>query len=182
MTRTPMSTITRPTTRMAYWANAINVPADRLASGSSASSPRASPEASCHDEVGAPPLAFFLDSGCATAPSLLVLTTDHAPAAVADAAGATGSAGGIGSAGRGAGVQAGSLGDGIGVGWGAGRNGSGGSARAGSGGLAEMVGAGAGGVGGSHGGGAAGALCAGCVNGGRRGGGAGAGVGGWLPE
>src|SRR2546426_282119 len=103
MTRTPMSTITRPTTRMAYWANAINVPADRLASGSSASSPRASPEASCHDEVGAPPLSFFLESGCATAPSLLVLTTDHEPAEVADAAGATGSAGGIGSAGRGLG-------------------------------------------------------------------------------
>src|SRR2546425_9891805 len=140
MTRTPMSTITRPTTRMAYWANAINVPADRLASGSSASSPGASPEASCHDEVGAPPLSFFLDSGCATAPSLLVLTTDHAPAAVADAAGATGSAGGIGSAGRGAGVQAGSLGGGIGGGQGAGREGCRGRARAGFGGGSEMLG------------------------------------------
>src|SRR5947208_849303 len=114
MTRTPMSTITRPTTRMAYWANAINVPAGRLPSGSSASSPGASPEASCHDDAGAPPLSFFFDSGSATAPSLLVLTTDHAPAEVADAAGATGSAGAIGSAGRGAGVQAGSLGAGIG--------------------------------------------------------------------
>src|SRR3989442_15835830 len=123
MTRTPMSTITRPTTRMAYWANAINVPADRLASGSSASSPGASPEASCHDEVGAPPLSFFLDSGCATAPSLLVLTTDHAPAEVADAAGATGSAGGIGSAGREASVEGGSLGEGIGVGRVDGQNG-----------------------------------------------------------
>src|SRR2546428_3156761 len=110
MTRTPMSTITRPTTRMAYWANAINVPADRLASGSSASSPGASPEASCHDEVGAPPLSFFLHSGCATAPSLLVLTTDHAPAAVADAAGAPRSPGRLGFARRGAGGQAGCLG------------------------------------------------------------------------
>src|SRR3989441_12494009 len=132
MTMQPRRAITRTTTSMAYWPNAINVPADPLASGSSASSPRASPEASCHDEVGAPPLSFFFESGCATAPSLLVLTTDHEPAEVADAAGATGSAGGIGSAGRGAGVQAGSLGAGIGVGSGAGRNGSGGSAGAGS--------------------------------------------------
>src|SRR2546428_13989347 len=120
MTRTPMSTITRPTTRMAYWANAINVPADRLASGSSASSPGASPEASCHDEVGAPPLSFFLDSGCATAPSLLVLTTDHAPAAVADAAGGPGPAGGLGSARRGARGQAGAGGGGLRRGSGAG--------------------------------------------------------------
>src|SRR2546426_11456468 len=170
MTRTPMSTITRPTTRMAYWANAINVPADRLASGSSASSPRASPEASCHDEVGAPPLSFFLDSGCATAPSLLVLTTDHAPAAVADAAGATGSAGGIGSAGRGAGVQAGSLGDGIGMGAGAGRNGSGGSAGAGGAGGARLLGAGAGVLGCSRGRGAAGRSCGGGGGAARRGG------------
>src|SRR5207302_1261812 len=83
---------------------AINVPAGRLPWGSSASSPGASPEASCHDDAGAPPLSFFFDSGSATAPSLLVLTTDHAPAEVADAAGAAGSAGAIGSAGRGAGA------------------------------------------------------------------------------
>src|SRR5438132_11034054 len=154
MTRTPMSTITRPTTRMAYCANAINVPAGRLPSGSSASSPGASPEASCHDDVGAPPLSFFFDSGSATAPSLLVLTTDHAPAEVADAAGAAGSAGAIGSAGRGAGVQAGSLGAGIGVGSGAGRNGSGGCAGAGSAGESKLLGAGAGVLGCSPGGGA----------------------------
>src|SRR2546427_4191094 len=80
-------------------------------SGSSASAPGASPEASCHDEVAIPlSLSFFFDSVGATVPSLVVLTTDQEPAAVPDAAGATGSAGGIGSAGLWAGVPEGSLG------------------------------------------------------------------------
>src|SRR3989442_1606824 len=94
-------------------------------SGSSASVPGASPEASCHDEVAIPlSLSFFFDSFGATVPSLVVLTTDQEPAAVPEAAGATGSAGGIGSAGLGAGVHEGSLGAGLGVGSGAGRESS----------------------------------------------------------
>src|SRR5437899_6553488 len=125
MTRTPINTITKPTTSTAYWATAISVPLDRCTSGSSASVPGALPEASCHAEVGAPFSFFFFESGCATVSSLVVLTTDHEPAEVPEAAGATGSAGGIGSAGRGAGVHTGSLGTGAGVGSGAGRNGSG---------------------------------------------------------
>src|SRR5712692_7254683 len=131
MTRTPMSTITRPTTRIAYRATAVTVPLNRLPSGSPASAPGASPDASCHGPVGAPPLSFFFERGSAlTDASLAVLTTDHPPAAVLDvarAAGTTGCAGGIGSAGRGAGVHDGSLGAGLGVGSGAGRNGSGGA-------------------------------------------------------
>ncbi len=71
---------------------------------------------------------FFDPCSSATGESFSELTTDQAPAAVAEAvaeaAGATRSAGGIGSAGLGAGVHTGSLG-GIGVGSGAGRNGSG---------------------------------------------------------
>src|SRR2546427_6485605 len=80
-------------------------------SGSSASAPGASPEASCHDEVAIPlSLSFFFDSFGATVPSLVVLTTDQEPAAVPEAAGATGSAGGIGSAGVWGGGSEGSLG------------------------------------------------------------------------
>src|SRR5712671_2095548 len=141
------------------------VPLERLTSGSSASMPGASPEASCHDAVGAP-LSFFLffESGSAeVAESLLSLTTDHAPAAgpdpVPEAAGATVLAGVSGSAGLGAGVHAGSLG-GFGVGSGAGRNGSTGAGVYGSavaGGKSHELGAGAGAGGGtlgvSHGGG-----------------------------
>src|SRR5712692_9679180 len=87
MTRTPMSTITRPTTRIAYRATAVTVPLNRLPSGSPASAPGASPDASCHGPVGAPPLSFFFERGSAlTDASLAVLTTDHPPAAVLDVA------------------------------------------------------------------------------------------------
>src|SRR2546421_11447258 len=95
-------------------------------SGSSASVPGASPEASCHDEVAIPlSLSFFFDSVGATVPSLVVLTTDQEPAAVPDAAGATGSAGGSGSAGLGGGGPEGPPGGGLGGGRGAGREGPG---------------------------------------------------------
>src|ERR1700758_4884307 len=114
--------------------------------GSSASSPGASPEASCHAlPVSVPPLPFFLEDGSAeTSESFSVLTIDQPPAAVDEAAGATDDAAGAtddaagatvcaGGIGAGAGVQAGSLGVGIGVGSGAGRNGSTGAGVNGSG-------------------------------------------------
>src|SRR2546427_10144795 len=103
-------------------------------SGSSASAPGASPEASCHDEVAIPlSLSFFFDSVGATVPSLVVLTTDQEPAAVPDAAGATGSAGGSGSGGLGAGGPEGSLGARLGGGPGGGREGPGAGGRVGFG-------------------------------------------------
>ena len=106
------------------------VPLGRLAAGSSAeSAPGASPEANCHEDVSAAASFFlFFDPLSSGAPdsvdSLAVLTIDHPPADVEEAAGATVWAGASGSAGLGAGVQAGSLGA-IGVGSGAGRKGSG---------------------------------------------------------
>src|SRR3989442_137426 len=99
--------------------------------------PGASPEASDQSSVAAAaalPFFLLLPSGCGSAVSFVVLTTDQPPADVADAVAATCSAGVTGSAGRGAGVHAGSLGAGIGAGSGAGRNGSGcGGVYAGSG-------------------------------------------------
>src|SRR5579872_641849 len=103
-------------------------------SGSAPSMFGASPDASCHAPAPVPswslPLRFFFGSGSAAiVDSLEVLTTDHPPAdvaeaaAVAEAAGAMVWAGGSGSAGLGAGVHEGSLGAGIGDGSGAGRNG-----------------------------------------------------------
>src|SRR5882724_8930874 len=110
--------MTRPTTRIAYCANAIRLPAGRLASGSSAPSPGASPDASCHAEGSSPRFFFFPSDSAATDESFSVLTTAHEPPAVADAA--AGSRGATGSvAGAGAGVQDGSLGA-LGVGSGAG--------------------------------------------------------------
>ncbi len=83
------------------------------------------------------PLPFFFDRGSSPAEdSFSGLTTDQLPAAVAEAvaeaAGATGAAGGMGTAGPGEGVHEGSLG-GIGVGSAAGRNGSTGAGVNGSG-------------------------------------------------
>ena len=134
ITSTPIRTITRPTTSTAYCATATMVPLGRCGSGSSASIPGASPEASSQDELGASSFFLFFDpflvSGSAPADSLVVLTTDHPPADVDAAAGARVGAGASGSAGFGAGVHDGSLG-GIGVGSGAGRKGSTGGAGAG---------------------------------------------------
>ena len=135
------------------------VPLGRFSSDSSASKPDAAPDASSQAEVGAAASFFFFDpffSG--SADSLAVLTIDHDPAEVEDAAGATVCAGVIGFAGVGAGVQTGSLG-GLGVGSGAGRKGSTGAAGAGAygsgvavvGGKSQPLVAGAGALGVSHG-------------------------------
>src|SRR5579864_2967898 len=92
--------------------------------------PGESPDASCHAPVG-PPLSFFFDRASPPAEvSFSGLTIDHAPAAVAEAVAEA--AGAMGSAGLGAGVHEGSLG-GMGVGSGAGRNGSTGAGVNGSG-------------------------------------------------
>src|SRR5437899_1590623 len=104
MTSTPISSMTSPPTTTGYRATAITVAVDPLATGSSASRLGASPDASCHEPV-APPSRFFLPPSWVTG-SLSMLTTDHAPAAVPEVAGAAGSTFATGSAaGLGAGVH-----------------------------------------------------------------------------